>query len=408
MIRSLWKLGLVGCACVCAAQGGAAGTAPKITVDDEGPYLETAEPGIKLSGYVDAGYTYNFLESGGRNITGRSTSNSNKGGDFDLNAVRLYLEKALPEENKLAAGFFLDVAFGEDSQDYPNVLGAGTSSDLAVRNAYVQIKAPLGNGLEIAVGKFGALIGYEAEERPANLNITYGFVSTIDPADYTGARFLYAFNETVDVGFSIGNTNGSDNGLGIDGNSDEYALSGFVNINAPGGNANIQTGFHYSPWGDSGYGTLENEPVVVLNMFGNWAPTFANDKLLLAFNTSLGLFNDFQSPAPTPADDSSTWFGLALYAKYQFTDIFSLAGRAEYVHGSDDNINGLGLASNDPAADQDIWSWTATAGFNLADNLLLRAEYRVDFGSNILNDGAGNATLGNTAHTLATQVVYSF
>ena len=28
---------------------------------EEGPYLETSQTGIKLSGYVDAGYAYNFI-----------------------------------------------------------------------------------------------------------------------------------------------------------------------------------------------------------------------------------------------------------------------------------------------------------------------------------------------------------
>ncbi len=54
------------------------------------------------------------------------------------------------------------------------------------------------------------------------------------------------------------------------------AITGQLNINAPGKNANITQSFIYSPSGESsnaGFG-LDNGPVVVYDIWGNWSPTF--------------------------------------------------------------------------------------------------------------------------------------
>jgi hypothetical protein len=60
-----------------------------------------------------------------------------------------------------------------------------------------------------------------------------------------------------------------------------------------------------------------------------------------------------------------------------------------------------------------LWEYTLTAGFNVIDNLLLRAEYRMDWGSNIVSNGhsAGNnsgAVSGGPAYYAGADVVYSF
>lgn len=44
-------------------------------------FVETAQKGIKLSGYVDAGYSYNFAGSGNQsNINGRFTEDTSQRG----------------------------------------------------------------------------------------------------------------------------------------------------------------------------------------------------------------------------------------------------------------------------------------------------------------------------------------
>jgi hypothetical protein len=278
----------------------------------------------------------------------------------------------------------------------------------------VILRAPVGNGIDIKVGKFASLLGYEVDDRPANLNISYGydyrFVTTLQ----TGVVGAYKFNDIVDVQFGVTNGSGVDNNLGtlfgtLD-SSDGVALTGSINLTAPGGNANIYNGFYYEVAGgalniDAITGLpLENEPVFVWNTWGNWAPKFANDKLLLGFSQTLGVADDVFGPDILGGGDfGNTWWTASLYAKYQFTDIFSLAARASYFHTHNQNL----FLTDIGAQNTDLWSWTLTAGFDLAENLLLRAEYRADFGKELVNNTA-TGTTSDAAHLISAQVVYSF
>jgi hypothetical protein len=385
-----------------SATGQAGETAKDLSKElDEVYYVETSQPGIKLNGYVDAGYTYNFVGNSDALPLRGFTSDAVPGGDFSLNQIGLVISKELSEENEFQAGFHASLKFGEDAADLGANGAAGSSDSFYLQEAYVITRIPVGNGLDILAGKYAAFIGYEAEERYANINITPGMNSIIDPAWHVGAAAFYKFSELVDVGFGVNNGNAADLGTGLDGEDNQLGLTGFVNVNSPGGNANVQLGFYSAPMGDTGYGGTENEPLNVVNVLGNWTPQFAHDKLLLAFNSSAAVFGDYNQAGPGGADLGSTLYTLALYSKYSLTDIISVAGRAEYLHTCDDQFLALGGAE-----DTDAWGWTGTLGFDLSDNVLLRFEYRVDWGNGVrLDSGGGEA---GVAQTFASQIVYAF
>jgi len=359
-------------------------------VVEEVNYVETAKAGVVLSGYVDVGYIYNFNGTNGG--TRRNAADSTQKGDFNVNAVKLTLEKPLTDANELQAGFRVDLLVGEDAGALGsgNTAAFGSADSFLVEQAYVAIRAPYGNGIDIKAGKFVTWLGYEVIERPANLNITYGnlFQNAI-PLYHTGVSAEYAFNDQVDGGIAV--TNGLNNdstGLVDAGNSEDgYGVMAKLNITNEGGNANWYNAVYYG-FGNGGLATGSNNDVFVYDTWGNWAPTAFDDKLLLGFNVDIG----FQ--------DSETFWGAALYAKYQFTDVFSLAGRADYLH-SDSDTPGFNTPSVGGQGNVDNWSYTLTAGFDLLENLLVRAEYRVD----VDNDFAIGSDL---LHTVALQAVYTF
>jgi Putative beta-barrel porin-2, OmpL-like. bbp2 len=262
--------------------------------------------------------------------------------------------------------------------------------------AYVIVRAPIGNGLDITAGKFASLLGYEVDDRPANLNITYGYDYFFQTTHQTGVKLYYPVNDIIELQAAISNGSGVDTnsnnfgGLTNSTSGDGYGLNGTINIKAPGGNANIFNGVYVSD-GDTNdglaSGVLPNGSVTdatfLWNTWGNWAPKFANDKLLLGFSNTIG------------ASDYTFW-NASLYAKYQFTDVFSLASRTSYLHSVDnDGASGLTFVP----INGDIYSYTLTAGFNLLENLLVRAEYRIDL--------ADESTNG-VANTVSAQVVYTF
>jgi hypothetical protein len=199
-------------------------------------------------------------------------------------------------------------------------------------------------------------------------------------------------------------------------------VTGTINIKNSGGNANWFNGVYYSNAAD---GFSESDRGTLLwNTWGNWAPKFANDKLLLGFSSTLGAVSGksgfdvtgLASPLPTGDTatlDSYSFWTASLYAKYQVTDIFSLAGRASYYHLRSGDINELlgGVPVGTlPQRNFDAWSWTGTAGFDLLENLMLRAEYRIDFydGLGSIGNTDGLTLHGETAQTVALQAVYTF
>jgi hypothetical protein len=256
------------------------------------------------------------------------------------------------------------------------------------------------------VGKFASLLGYEVDDRPANLNITYGYDYAFVTTHQTGVKFYYPVNDIVELQLAVSNGSSVDTSIdpapGVNGFSDGYGVTGTINIKNSGGNANLFNGVYYSDSTLDGF-TIENEGVLLWNTWGNWAPKFANDKLLLGFSSTLGDVSDAIPDVIGTNSDSYTFWTASLYAKYQFTDIFSLAGRASYFHSIDNTANIITPFE----LNGDAWSWTCTAGFDLLENLMLRAEYRVDIFDN-LGDGAGGELIGESAQTIALQAVYTF
>jgi hypothetical protein len=398
----------------------------KKVVEDQGiNYVETAQKGITLSGYVDTSYTYQFAGAGEYGTTGNpgtgpanthaalrqfDTSNNT----FNINAVKIALEKALPDKNEWAAGFRIDTIYGEDAKYLADSAINSTStatattngSGLALEQALVKFRIPIGNGLDIYAGKFVTFLGYEVIESPANLNFSRGLLFTnLIPLTHTGVYADYKFNSTFEAKLGIvdaWNNSTSSSAAAFpasSGNSFGKAITGQLNINAPGGNANITQSFIYSPQGEPGVvGTSGSQFVGVYDIWGNWNPTFIKDNaLLLGFNGDVG------------QDQGTAFYGIALYAQYKFTKVFSLAGRAEYIHDDSSPAGGAkyGAASVSGAAvgAQDDFSYTLTASFNVWDNLLTRVEYRID-------DDSGTSSAPGVGHQLNSEIslnaVYSF
>jgi len=254
------------------------------------------------------------------------------------------------------------------------------------------------------------------------------------PLYYTGVLSSYKFDDYLDGKLGVVNGSNSDNNTTTNPNgSDGVALLAALNVTAPGGNANWSNNFQYSTGNDNNTSVSTTQTsvntssatasapanvsayTVIYNSWGNWAPKFANDKLLLAFNALLantsgsGSFN-----SQVPFNVSSTWYGAGAYAKYQFNDWFSLCSRGEYLGSNNSSAFG-NQGSNSTATNHvtgnNLWEYTLTAGFNVIDNLLIRAEYRMDWGSNIYNTASGNqngSQSGGPAYYAGAEVVYSF
>jgi len=432
----------------------------KKVIEDQGiNYVETAQKGITLSGYVDVSYTEQFggrgTGFGGSQAIGHQFDVNND--NFNVNAVKIALEKALPDKNEWAAGFRIDTILGSDAKflgdsafgGSSSSINSGTSSSvststsypIALEQALVKFRIPVGNGLDIYAGKFVTFLGYEVIESPANPNFSRGLLFTnAIPLTHTGVYADYKFNDTFEAKFGVvdgwnnsispGST-GSPNATDL---QNHYsfggkAITGQLNINAPGKNANITQSFIYSPDGEN-YGTgagFDNGPVFVYDIWGNWSPTFVKDSALtLGFNADFGYNGATGSPLEgnygfgqgNPDDvsgshffsgdhDSNTWYGIALYAQYKLNKVITLAARGEYLHSDAGEFEKFGAFDTNV----DDFSETLTASFAIWDNLLTRAEYRYDHVVNGTIFPSGNSVGQATyqdQNEVSLEAVYSF
>ena len=256
----------------------------------------------------------------------------------------------------------------------------------------------------------------------------------------------YKFDDYLDAKIGVVNGSNTDNNTstgGYNGNGspgDGCAVLAALNVTAPGNNANWSNNFQWSANAENNTAALTNPTdipganfssmpngqldassgtgyVFIYNSWGNWAPKFADDKLLLAFNSVLGTAN-------TSGWGGTTWYGAGAYAKYQINDWFHLASRGEYLGGNNGNKTSAGSALNDNAGfdlfnySLGWWEYTLTAGFNVIDNLLIRAEYRLDWGNcssggplsqNSFNEQYEPANRESTpSHYAGAEIVYSF
>jgi hypothetical protein len=264
-------------------------------------------------------------------------------------------------------------------------------------------------------------------ERPANMNVTYGLLWQQMPLYYTGVLSSYKFDDYLDAKLGVVNGSQTDNNTTTSGLGDGCAVLAALNVTAPGGNANWSNNFQYSSNNDNNTaaatplgsttstavetGSTGTGYAFIYNSWGNWAPKFANDKLLFAFNALLGTAStNSENVDGVDNQPGTTWFGAGAYAKYQFNDWFSLCSRGEYLGGNNpakvmEDYNNQNLS---------LWEYTLTAGFNVIDNLLIRAEYRLDWGNksvNNVNTGGSSpesAYSSGPAHYAGAEVVYSF
>src|SRR6266850_2326238 len=170
-------------------------------------FVATALTSTSLSGYVDTSAQWNF-GTGNAHLPDYKFGGASKADGFNFNVVQLRLEKPLSEE-EWAAGYRVDLWAGPDANvlDTASVLSS-SANDIAVRQAYVALRLPFENGIDLKFGVFDSIIGYESVESPNNPNYTRSFGHTIEPQTHTGVLATYRFNDVVSVSAGVANTVG--------------------------------------------------------------------------------------------------------------------------------------------------------------------------------------------------------
>ena len=365
--------------------------------------LPSGLQGLGLSGFVDTSFVYNFAESdpgAGRTNRGR-VFDVNPGG-FTIQAAELVLEKPMTDEMPL--GFRTDLFFGDDAEAIHSTglptLAAGTTEAFDLQQAYITAKAPLGAGIDFKVGKFVTLLGAEVIESPANWNFSRSYMFGFSiPFTHTGALATYPLGEWGSV------TGGIVNGWDIvDDNNNAKSLIGNITLTPLEGLTLAANGIA----GAEVAADNRNDRAVA-DFVVTWQPL---EKLTLMGNYDYGRQSNVVRGAAggaggTAGFNAADWKGLALYAKYDLTDTWSLAGRWEWFDDADNVRTGLTGADGSAPADIDYYGWTLTSQWKLREHVLARLEYRHDKADEriFFHDAAGFI---HYQDTIAAEMIYHF
>jgi opacity protein-like surface antigen len=395
--------------------------------------VAAATAGTTISGYVDASAQWN--PGTGNANPPPYAFNQGKADGFNLNVAQVSIAKAL-DESQWAAGYHVDLWFGPDAKTLgtSSYLGlANLASDLAIRQAYVQLRTPIAFGdLSWKIGVFDTIIGYESLSSPNNPHYSRSYGFGLEPTTHTGLLGTYQATESVGVSFGVANTMGpsiNERAFGtpipasvygsptatlpLGGNKAESykTYMGSLSLTAPqsfgflagsslyGG---IIGGFSSGNYGNQvNYyaGATISTPVTGLKFGAAFdylsAPKHAYDV------TSIG------GPATYRAIPDS--YSVAGYASFLATEKLTFLGRAEYLDSMHDTSN--------------IFALTGTVQYDLWKNVISRLEVRWDHAEHGKLFGGTPVTVDNitninqllgvdatreNAFMLAANIIYKF
>ena len=373
----------------------------------------TREADLKLTGYVDATYLYNFGPGSAASPIDFPTDTIPKG-DFNLSAFWLRLEKPLIKANSLEAGMQVGIMLGEDATYYDAAGAADSpsgpnSSSIYVGEAFAKFWVPDAR-MEMWVGKFQSIIGYETIWRPDNPCITFGIADAFMPQDNIGVLAIFSPDPLFDIAAGISDCSGEANDLSSMGSGDEAAVMSYVKIQNPKGNAMLQPGFYVTPWGSHGSNariSIDQDFYYNWELIGDWSPTFASDRWRLTFDVTGG------SGTGDPGVEAPTTFvTTALYSTWTLIDPVTLTGRAEYVHTSN-----YVLPMTSRLSGGDYYDYTLTLAVKITEELVWRGEGRFAWGAGTTQSADSSqdimgqplyAPASSSLWTLATEIYYRF
>ena len=180
---ALAAAGVVSLSSVTQAQEAAAGA-------------EALAASTTLSGYVSTSYTL-------RDGSGDEIQRTNSGSDdqFKLDVVSLTLASA-QGAGEYATGYTVGMWIGPDNQETAD-------NEFELTQANIDLRLPVGNGVDLKVGYMPTIVGYETYEYTDNAFFQRGLGFSVEPTHHTGVLASYQLSD--DLGVSVGVVNDSSN-----------------------------------------------------------------------------------------------------------------------------------------------------------------------------------------------------
>lgn len=316
-----------------------------------------------ISGFVSASYFYDT--SNPKSGISPGYLWNRKDDSFAINKVKLTIASPPVERSgdKFDAGYRASLIFGQDA---PIVnTSSKTVGFSELREAFVELNVPIGDGLNVRFGELISLLNYESGDGGAsnnNFSQGYQWYFTGNPPA-AGIQLSYSFTDWLSL------TAREQNGLyagPVDNNNSKTTL--------------ISLGIKPSKtvWFNLiGFGGREDsfaQSVLGASLLGGWQATSK-----LGFGTELDYFQFYNPIGTVPAGHSPVW-STGLWVSYDFTPKFGAAVRGEFLSdkdGVDASAGALGF-SNPAGAGQDISSVAFTLNFRPVPSIKIQPEIRYD------------------------------
>jgi hypothetical protein len=333
---------------------------------------------LGLSIYLQGGYTFNFRNP---------DSGINEQRIFDQKANSFLIDLAQIQFLKDAPvgglGYKLKVSFGETAK-FIHSAGLGDTTDVVdLTEAYVNYVAPLGSGIKLQFGKFVTYHGAEVIEARDDFNYSRSFLFNYAiPFTHTGLMAGYTFSKALTANIYVVN------GWDVFNDNNKGKTFGTSFVVTPIEPLTMNFGLMYGP--------EQTDNSTHYRFLFDWAGTFkATKNLTFVVNT------DYATDEKDPLNSgrNSRWYGIAGYAKYDFTDWFSTTIRAEYFDDRDGVRTGIA---------QKLKEITITPEFRIVKNLLLRPEYRHDWSNRVGFDSKHTTFSKKSQDTIALGVMYTW
>jgi hypothetical protein len=388
-----WTLGLAAVGAVSMASAVRADEAPKLVP------LNTALSNTTISGYVDVAAQYNMGDYSTAAGVPAGTFGS-KVDNFSLNNVDIALDKP-EDESPWASGYHIDLNAGTDAVgvalngSQPSA-AAGTAS-IALRQAYVVVRTPVGNGIDWKVGVQDDIIGYEGNTDGSNPNYTRSVGYSIEPTTLLGLIGSYKIVDAVTVQAGIADAVSPTAGGLWSPTASDKTIAGAIAFTAPdsfgwakGATLNLGALLNVDKGGQYNYyaGVTIPTPMSALKVGAAFD--------LVSVNNAIG-------GGVNPKNDSG-WV-LGLYSSLQATEKLSFNLRGEYF-----DLEGAPTTAGSfyayPVTDGKGEEVTATIQYNLWANVISRAEFRWDH----IDSGGYFSNSYTTADSflLAANLIYTF
>jgi hypothetical protein len=304
--------------------------------------------GVAVGGWAQAGITYN-AGNPDNNFNGPITF-SDRSGEFQLNQLYLYLQKAVATEgDAFSFGWRADFMFGTDpvfTQAYGvpayavNNLQPMTRNtwdlnflrntnrfyDIAFPQVYLEAYVPVGTGLNLKLGHFYTPIGYEVVTSPDNFFYSHAYTMQYgEPFTHTGLLANYAFdkNWSTVAGLLTGSaTGGWDGGWNQQLGNWSGLLGGTWNTEDKATSFNI-TGT---------YGGTSEHSSAAWGMYSMVLKHNILDNLHAVLQHDHGYANGVITPKGMK---DAEWYGINSYLMYDIMDNLGVGVRGEWFRDND-------------------------------------------------------------------------